>query len=88
MHCYGFVPTNTLDAEPTVTEAAEFYEIPRRTVQNAVQNGIVPGRLIGKTWVLDGEAMRLYAEVHKARRALDQYVAGLAGLNRQRGGSV
>lgn len=71
-------PTETPTDELTVTEAAEKHDIPRRSLQKAIERGQVPARKIGPLFIVDAEAARLYGEVFKARRALDAYT-GRAG---------
>jgi hypothetical protein len=65
--------------EVTVTQAAQLYSIPNRTIQKAAERGVIPFRRQSggpgrAAYMLDGEAMRLYACVHHARRELQQYV--------------
>lgn len=66
----------TLRSKLTITEAAEINEVPRTSVAKAAQRGQIPFERIGNLMVVDAEAARLYAEVHNARRKLDEYVAG------------
>lgn len=67
--------SNPLPAELTVAEAAEKYGISKRSIARAAERGLIPHRRMGVLYVLDAEAVRLYAAVHEARRALDEYVS-------------
>jgi excisionase family DNA binding protein len=64
-------------SEITVTDASDIYGIGKRTLHRAVERGDIPSRRIGNIYLLDPEAVRLYAEIHKARRALADYLASL-----------
>lgn len=65
-----------MPAEITVSEAlATFPDIPKRSLQHAASKGLIPGRREGNKFLLDGEAVRLYAVAHQARRDLEQYSA-------------
>jgi len=64
-------------SEITVTDASDTYGIGKRTLHRAVERGDIPSRRIGNLYLLDPEAVRLYAEIHKARRALADYLAGV-----------
>ncbi len=68
----GAMPTPAPDL--TATEAAEKYGLSRRSLQNLASVGKIPARKVGITYLLDGEAVRLYAAVVAARRTFDTYV--------------
>lgn len=59
--------------ELTVSEAAAAHGINPRSLHRAIERGQVPARKIGPMYLVDGEAARLYGEIFKARRALDEY---------------
>lgn len=60
----------------TASEAAARYPgLSKRSLQNAAAVGKIPARKVGTTYLLDGEAVRLYAAMVAARRELDEYVA-------------
>jgi hypothetical protein len=63
----------TARTQLTLTEAAEINDVPRRSVARAAERGQIPSERIGNFIVVDAEAARLYGEVHKARRVLDEY---------------
>lgn len=68
--------TTSTDAPPkelTVSEAAETYDIPKRSLHQAIGRGQVPARKIGPMYLVDAEAARLYGEVFKARNAFNAY---------------
>jgi hypothetical protein len=66
-------------SELTVTEAAEKFDIPKRSLHQAIRRGLVPARRLGPIFVIDPEAARLYGDVFKARRALDAYTGRAGG---------
>lgn len=67
-------PTDAPPAtELTVAEVAEKYEVPKRSLLQAIARGQVPARKVGTLYLVDPEAARLFGEVYKARRALDAY---------------
>ena len=59
--------------ELTITEAAEKFDVVRRSLQRAVERGKIPARKIGHLYVVDAEAVRLFAEIAKAKRALAEH---------------
>lgn len=59
--------------ELTIAEAAEKFDVVRRSLQRAVERGKIPARKIGNLYVVDLEAVRLFAEIAKAKRALAEY---------------
>ncbi|QEA10813.1 excisionase [Mycobacterium phage Weirdo19] len=59
----------------TATEAAQKHGLSKRSLQHLASTGKIPARKVGATYLLDGEAVRLYAEVVAARRRLDDYVS-------------
>ncbi|QFG06036.1 recombination directionality factor [Mycobacterium phage Mercurio] len=71
-------PTETPPTEATIAEAAEKFGIVRRSLQRAVERGKIPARKIGNLYVVDLEAVRLFAEIAKAKRALADYTGQAA----------
>lgn len=72
------MPATTPDL--TATEAAAKYpRLSRRSLQNAALLGKIPARKVGRTYLLDGQAVALYAAVQDARHEFDQYVAANPG---------
>lgn len=65
--------SSTTAAEITVAQAATTYNVSKRTLQAMAVSGRIPNRLVGKTYLLDHKAVRLYAEARQARRALNDY---------------
>ena len=59
--------------ELTIAEAAEKFDVVRRSLQRAVERGKIPARKIGHLYVVDAEAVRLFAEIAKAKRALAEH---------------
>ncbi|MBE5453417.1 hypothetical protein E3G52_000281 [Mycobacteroides abscessus] len=59
--------------EITVAQAATTYGVSKRTLQALAVSGRIPARLVGKTYLLDHQAVRLYAEARQATRALNDY---------------
>lgn len=78
----NMAPTTTAPTpsdELTVSQAAEQFEIPKRSLHRAIERGMVPARKIGNLFVVDPEAARLYGDVFRARRALDAYTGRAGG---------
>jgi hypothetical protein len=75
------MPSPALDhGDVTATEAANRYPgLSKRSLQNAAAVGKIPARKVGTTYLLDGEAVRLYAEMVAARRRLDASVSAHPG---------
>lgn len=55
------MPTS-VQTEITISQGAETYDIPRRSLSRAAERGQIPYRRIGSLYVLDAEAVRLYAK--------------------------
>ncbi|WP_064285524.1 helix-turn-helix domain-containing protein, partial [Mycolicibacterium iranicum] len=68
----------TMRSELTITQAAETFGVPRRSIARAAERGQIPSDRIGNLVVVDREAVRLYAAVFEARRRLDEYVTATA----------
>jgi excisionase family DNA binding protein len=68
-------PTAT---ELTIADAAERYGVNRRSLQRAVERGKIPSRMFANMYLVDPEAVRLYAEIVKARHALATYTGTAA----------
>lgn len=69
-------PTAETPAQPdeiTVTKAATTYNVSKRTLQALAVSGRIPARLVGKTYLLDHQAVRLYAQARQATRDLNDY---------------
>lgn len=63
----------TIDDGLTIADAAEKYGVNRRTLQRATERGTIPSRMIAGRYLVDGEAVRLFSEIGKARAALAAY---------------
>lgn len=57
----------------TIAEAAKRYDLNRRTLQRATERGTIPSRKIANVYMVDAHAVRLFAEIGKARDALTAY---------------
>lgn len=64
--------------ELTIADAAERYGVNRRTLQKVTERGDIPARKLAGAYLVDAEAVRLYAEIAKARQALADYIASRA----------
>lgn len=60
--------------ELTIAEAAERYGVNRRTLQKATERGDIPARKLAGAYLVDTEAVRLFAAIKKARTALGDYL--------------
>ena len=66
-------PSPPTEAELTIADAAEKYDVNRRTLQRATERGTIPSRMFMGRYLVDGEAVRLFGEIVKARAALAAY---------------
>ena len=64
---------STIPEELTIADAAERYGVNRRTLQKATERGDIPGRKLAGIYLVDAEAVRLFAAIRKARTELDDY---------------
>lgn len=71
-------PTAPPPTEATIAEAAEKYGVVRRSLQRAVERGKIPARKIGNLYLVDCEAVRLFAAIADAKRALAEYTGQAA----------
>lgn len=65
--------TETPAEELTIADAAKRYDVNRRTLQRATERGTIPSRKIANVYMVDAHAVRLFAEIGKARDALAAY---------------
>ncbi|SIG30151.1 helix-turn-helix domain-containing protein [Mycobacteroides abscessus] len=65
--------SSTTADEITVSKAATLYDVSKRTLQALAVSGRIPARLVGKTYLLDHQAVRLYAQARQATRDLNDY---------------
>lgn len=77
-HTVGMTTTNPPE-ELTIANAAEKYGVNRRTLQRATERGTIPSRMVDGRYYVDGEAVRLFGEIGKARDALSAYTGRSAG---------
>lgn len=59
--------------ELTIADAAERFAVNRRTLQRATERGTIPNRKIANVYMVDVEAVRLFAGIVRAREALAAY---------------
>lgn len=61
-------PTET--DEMTIADAAEKFDVNRRTLQRATERGTIPSRMFAGRYLVDTESVRLFAQIVRAREAL------------------